>query len=269
MNKRAMKTNFINHLSAEIRKLKSTPIIYLIVFCCAFVLSIVMIAHSLDRNSVVLGADPWRRCFSAGIGIYSFFVTVPFVVLLVTAVTFVEQRANAWKLLYTMPVTRGSIYFSKLTIIILTVFATSFLLVFALVGAGYVLDQFLPELEFAYYQAPVYTNLKNITHGVIALLGVIGIQYFLSLWFKNFLIPISIGIIGFILAFILTTINTKITLYVPYSYSMVVKDYGMFKLEHTKGIWNGWLTNVELYSILCFVFFVGLGYFYERWRNVE
>jgi len=270
MNNEAMKSTIVHHLSAEVKKLKSTPVVYLVGACCVFVIAIIMVAHTLDIiNAVRINVNPWKRCFGAGMGIYSFFVMVPFVVLLITAVTFVEQRANAWKLLYTMPVARGNVYFSKLIIIILIVFITSVLLIFGVVGAGYMLDQIFPELEFTYYQAPILNAFEDIIHLLIASLGVIGLQYFMSLWFKNFLVPMSIGIVGYILAFILTTTNTKFVLYLPYTYSMTVKDHGMFKSDHTKEIWNGWLTNVELYSVLCFVLFVGLGYFYERWRNVE
>jgi len=264
-----MKSTFLNHTLAEFYKLKSTPVIYLVGLCCAFVLSIVIVAHSMDVNSVALDADPWRRCFNAGLGIFSFFVMGPFIILLVTAMIYIEQRANAWKLLYTMPVSRGNIYFSKLLVMIFIIMFSLLLLVFCLVGVGYFLDTYLPELEFNYYPPPVLEALQNIGHNLIASLGILGLQYFLCLWFRNFLIPLSIGIIGVVLGFILITTNTDLVLYLPFSYPMGVKDYGMFRSDKIELILGDWLTNVELYSLLYFLFFITLGYFYERWRNVD
>jgi len=264
-----MQSTFLNHINAEIKKLKSTPIIYLVLFCCLFISVIIIIAHSLDINSTArLNTDPWKRLFAAGLSIYSFFVINPFVVLLVSAVMYVEQRADAWKLLYTLPVGRGSIYFSKLLVIIGITIGCSLVLVLFLVLSGYFINLFYPEIEVVYYQPDILALFKKIFHTIVALLGVIGLQYFLSLWFKNFLVPLSLGVVGFILGFIVTTTNSKIALCIPFTFPMIVKDYGMFRNDKVAYVFGDWLTNVELYSIIFFVVFVALGYFYETRRNV-
>lgn len=264
-----MNISTINLLSTEFRKLKNTPVVYLVGCCILFVITVITLAHILDiANTAIIGVNPWNRLLATGFGLFSFFVAVPFVVFLITAVTYVEQRANSWKLLYTMPISRGNFYFSKLFVILIIVISAAVLLVCALLLVGLILSCFYPELEFTYYQPNISELSHSLIHSLVAVLGVLGIHYFLSLWLKNFIASMSIGIVGYILAFILASTNTKFVLFLPYSYVMIVKDFGIMKNEFPKELFNSGFMNVEFYSLGCFLVFICLGYILERKRNV-
>ena len=255
---------------AELYKLKSTPVPYLIIAAVILITLILYSGHSMDVHALSrLGANPWERYFLRAMAIFSLFIICPFSVLLVSAVLYSEQRANAWKYLYALPISRGAVYWSKLLVIIALLLASILLMVGALVGSAHLLNYFYPEYEFAYYTSDISTLLQAALTTLVATLGLIGLQYFLCIRYKHFLLPLAIGNLGFILGFMLAAISPKIAYYFPYAYPMIVKDYGMMNAQDTDLLGNHWWNSVELYSIAFFVVFIVSGYFLERKRNIE
>lgn len=259
---------FVKYINAEFIKLKYLPSMWLSGAVVMAVLTIIFAAHMLDVNAIDLNVDPWRKTLVACKGIFSTFMAIPFTVLFVSAALYIEHQSNAWKYQYTIPASRVLVVLAKLTAILLWLILTIILLTLGLILVGYLLNYFLPEYEFSYYKIPYFHFLESMSHIFIALLGVIGIQYFLSFRFKGFLIPASIGIVAFLCGMILGSINNKMALYFPYSYPVIVKDHGMFATDKINIREFGWLNNVEIYSIIVFVFFIGLTCFLERKRNI-
>lgn len=258
----------LRYIGAEFIKLRYLPIVWLSGVVVFAVLLIVFSAHFIDVNSISFDVDPWRRTLVACRGIFSVFMAIPFVVLLISAALYVEHQSNAWKYQYTVPTNRMIIVLSKLITILLWVITTIFLLTLGLILVGYVLDAFLPEYEFAYYRIPYLIFVERLSHNFVSLLGVIGIQYFLSFRFKGFLIPASIGIVAFLSGLILGSTNNAAALYYPYSYPIIVDDMGMFKLDKVGIVEYGMLNNVEVYSIIVFLIFVGITCVLEQRRNI-
>lgn len=259
---------FLRYISAEFIKLRYLPIMWLSAVVVFAVMLIVFSAHFIDVNSIRFDVDPWRRTLVACRGIFSVFMAIPFIVLLVSAALYVEHQSNAWKYQYTVPIDRMVIVISKLVTILLWVIATIFLLTLGLIMVGYILDAFLPEYEFAYYKIPYWIFVERLSHNFISLLGVIGIQYFLSYRFRGFLLPASIGIVAFLCGLILGTTNNTAALFYPYSYPIIVDDMGMFKLDKVGIVEYGVLNNVELYSIIVFLLFVVMTGVIEQRRNI-
>ncbi len=259
-----------SQLSIEWLKLKSTPGLYLALTCGLLISTLVFIAHLMEVHSLAsLGGNPWGRYFTRGLAIFSLFVSVPFVVLLVSAVVYVERQANAWKYLYTLPTRRGSIYFSKLVMILLLLALSLFLLVLGLLLSGYALDRMHPEFELAFYQPNLWELGAKALHTWLSLLGLVGLQYFLSLRFQHFLLPLGVGILGYVFGLILAVTQMNAALYCPFSYPMLVQDFGMFRTEIRASIAFGGLSNIELYSLGFFLFFVLLAWIWETRRSVS
>ena len=259
-----------SQLSIEWLKLKSTPGLYLALTCGLLISFLVFITHLMEVHSLTsFGVNPWRRYFTRGLAIFSLFVSVPFVLLLVSAVVNVERQANAWKYLYTLPIRRGNIYFSKLVVLLLLLALSLFLLVFGLVLSGYVLDSIHPEFELAFYQPDLWELGANAVHTWLSLLGLVGLQYFLSLRFQHFLLPLGLGILGYVFGLILAVTQNTVALYCPFSYPMLVQDFGMFRIEIRASAGFAGLNNIELYSLGFFLFFVLLGWIWENRRSVS
>jgi len=233
------------------------------------VLGIVILAHVLDgANIAQLGNNPWRKLFFSGNAILSVFLIIPFSFLFISAAVYLEHQTNAWKYLYTVPSNRSILYLTKLTSFLMIILANILVIFIGLILSGYLLNVFFPEMEFNYYQVPILTELIGSLHVLLSVMGVIGFHYLLSHIFKGFLIPASIGVIGFIMGFILGTLNKSVALLVPYCYPMIYKDHSMFKIDNINIISYGPINSVELYSILWFVICISLGVFLERRKHV-
>lgn len=256
-------------IQAEFIKVKSTPIIYLIAFCWIFISGIGFLANTVDvHNRVELNVNPWDRFFSGSMAIFSIFVLSPVITLLVSTFQQIEQKANSRKYLYTTPTRRITIYFSKLvTILVVIIFTTFFLLLFITL-TGYIVDYFYPEYEFVYHSPAFYYLLKTSFRAVLSCLGIIGLHYFLSTISKTFLLPMGIGILGFIMGFILASTNSKATMLFPFAYPILVQDFDAFPTDHRVVVFGDWLTNMEVYSTAYFLVFILIGCLYEVRRGV-
>lgn len=256
-------------LRAELIKLKHSPVWYILLLGILLTASGVFLGHLMDaHNMVKLNIDPWQRYFKVSLAIFNLFIVVPYLLLLVSSTVFIEQRADAWKYLYALPSGRGVFYTTKLVLILLLYLFSLAMLIVGLVLSGYFLNLFLPEYEFTYYQPDLLNLIKIMRHFFIASLGVIAWQYWLSLRFKNILVPLGIGVFGFVLGIIMSATGQKIALYLPYALPMIVKDMDMFRNEYIAPSFINGLNNVELHSIAFFLVFGLLGYWSENKREV-
>jgi len=261
-------TNIINLFSAELKKLKSTPIWWIVIGVGLFITSIVYLRFYNEVNSMAhIGVNPWDRTLQVTLPLFAGFMMGPLVVLLVSGVLFIEQRSNAHKYLYTMPTTRGKIYFSKLFTIIALLFIATVLLGLFLIIGGYIQSIFRPEYEWTYYQP----NLKEIAAALgqafFSALSIVAFQYFLCTYFKHFMIPLCIGFLGYVTGFILAILNNKIAVLWPFAHPVTSQDISMFRRDFVEDVW-GVFNNVDVSTIIYFIIFVLLGYIYEVRRNV-
>lgn len=247
-------------LQAEFIKIKRTPVLLLVIAVSLFISFIQFIGHHLDVHSLTaLGANPWDRFYNTGFAIYSNFFICPFTILLVSAVLYIEHQANSWKFLHVTPVRRESIFGFKLFMLVFLLFSTIVLLILCSTLFAYWLDRIAPEYEFSYYTPHVWEYFKELSHATISILGVLGIHYCLNIWFKNYFIPLGIGIFCFIVGLILASTNQKAALYFPYSYPLMVKQTGMFVQDKIGIIRTGVLSNIEWHSLAYFIVFTLLG----------
>jgi len=262
--------NIIQSIHSELIKLKYAPIYWLIGFICFCCLAIIFTAHIVDiNNAVSLGANPWHKMMHVYTGIMAIFISSPFIILLIGAALYIENQSRGWKQVYTIPKSRRYLLLSKLTAILLTILSGMLVLIPLLVVMGYIIGMMFPEYEFSYYAPPFLELLKSILLIFISLLGIIGIQFFLCLKFKGFLVPASFGILAFICGLILSTTNKSIVLLFPYGYPMIARDQGMFKVDKV-GIEDlGPFTNVELYSIITFLIFILFSLIMETRKNIN
>ena len=254
---------------AELIKLKRSAVWYLLALGVLLTAAGIFVGHLLDAHNMVrINIDPWERYFRAALAIFNLFIVVPYTVLLVSAVVFVEQRANAWKYLYSLPHRRGQFFLTKWLLVGVLYILSIFLLLGGVILSGYILEIFRPEYEFTYYQPKIGYLLQEMGHFFLASLGLIGFQYWLSLRFRNILIPLGIGVFGFVFGIIMSVTSQKLALYLPYSLPMIVRDFDMFRNEHIQDSFIIGLNNVELHSILMGLAFLLLGYWQEQRRKI-
>jgi len=199
---------------------------------------------------------------------YTMLVVSPLCVLLVSGVLYAEQKADAWKYLYALPVSRGKIYLAKLLLLV-GLFTLATLLYCLGVGlTGWLLAVFFPEYELAYHPPDFYFLLDAAVKCVISVLGIIGLQYLVGLWFRNFLIPLSIGFFGIISGFLLSTTSLVAMRFFPFVSPYITQDFNVanpaFSVEGFLGLNAGMLG-----SLVCFVCCTVLGYWHETRLQVK
>lgn len=145
---------------------------------------------------------------------------LPLGVILVTSLMAqIEFRNTTWKQWMTTPQSISVVFFSKLSY---TVFML--LQFFVLFNLGIYLCGVLPSLLFRGVpypeeRIPFVFFLKMNLRFFIACLPILALQYLLGLQFKNFLVPLGIGI-GLYVASILA-VHWKHGYVVPYTYSLL------------------------------------------------
>ena len=259
----------LRRIHAEFIKLRYLPIVWLIGGTVFSILVLVFFLHYNDVESIsAIGKNPWNKLWIATAGIFSIFMNVPFVILLISASVFIENSNSTWKKLYATPNSRMQILLSKLTAILLVIILTYFLLFSLTLCSAFILNLMLPELEISYYaiQPGLFFNIIALTF--INSLGFIGIQFFLTLRLKNFLAPAALGIVAFIIALIIGVSNTPVSHYFPYTYTLIGQDFEMFTIDQIGIVDFSIFNSVQLTSIVVFLMFISLSLFYEAKSSI-
>lgn len=141
------------------------------------------------------------------------------VILSSSLITQLEYKNNTWKQVHTTPQTFATVFFAKLgTILLMT------LQFFIFFNIGIVLSAVIPTLladgSLPKQPLPVWLFIKSNAKIYITILPIIAIQYLISLRFKNFLVPIGLGMLFLIGSLILVPMWDKVFLS-PYSYCLI------------------------------------------------
>ncbi len=150
-------------------------------------------AISSGINSAEGTSNPWKMVLGRTVFMFLYLLFPILVALFVHACCEVEYRNNNYKILFTLPVSKGKIFFSKALFIQITVFFSVFFSYLAFLLSGYLLSIIFPELGFQNYdfrEVIFYIFLKLF----ITLSAISMVQLMLSLSFKNFIYPIGFGV---------------------------------------------------------------------------
>lgn len=223
-------SSYQRSIAGEYYKAMKTPIWYLVLLAGILVVSAVSVVYLVNVAGMVeLNSNPWDHFINRTLAGNAIFMMLPFVILLTSYATYLEVRSNTWKYLHTLPQERGVIYIAKLVVIILMLALCLAIYGLLLLVLGLVIDWVYPVFEFRYY-APNFTlMLKDISHLFVSLLGVISFQYWLSVRTKSIILPIGVGLLGFMVGFVLFTANNTYADYFPYAFAMKIKGFSMVK----------------------------------------
>lgn len=186
---------FINSIQSEWIKTRRSSASWLCIFGGFFIPTIYTFASlyngkTLDQNS--LGA--WQSHFMKLWEIMAAFLLPMGIILASSLITQLEYKNNTWKQLMTTPQSLTQIYFSKFTVILLMtgkffLFFNVGILLSAIIPS-LIIDHHLPQADF-----PINVFIKQNGLFFITVLPIIAIQYLMSLQFKNFMVPIGVGIL--------------------------------------------------------------------------
>lgn len=250
----------LKNISTEFIKSKKTFAWWLIILGAGFMPAFVSFVFLSKWKHLVPGQghNPWDDFTEMSWKGMGFLYTPFFVVLLICLFFNIEHKNNTWKHIFTLPVSKRSIYFNKLFTLLIFIALFYILYIPIWIGFGFIVGLIKPELQLTTH-SPDYISLLSLCfHSFIASLGILAIHFWLSIRFKNMIIPIGIAVLGGIIWVALYQGRAEQITYFPYAYNystvsppnwVTPKMFGVFP-QH------------EIFSILYFIIFSVLSYRY-------
>ena len=244
----------------ELIKTKRSAALWLVILGAGFVPFIFILSYLIkpDNNIKRLAKNPWAAHIGELWQAFSVFLLPMFIILVCSMIVQLEYKNNTWKQVYASPQSYGSIFFSKLSGII-----TMILLLFVLFNLFSLGAAIVPDLvyggKFGFlkttfnWQKFFVLNIRIF----ISTLGIIAIQYWLSMRFKNFIVPIGIGLASLISTMI--AMNWEHIFKLPFAHPFLTLQFGEVK--------KGFLQNHEWNAIGYFIAFVLIGFFDMKYRK--
>lgn len=209
--------------------------------------------HDYPSTTIFRG-NPWSLLFGREWQALALFLLPAYIVLMTALVVQVETRTSGWKGLLSLPVSKASLYFSKLLVII-CMFAGCFLLfLFFNLSAGLMLAAIHPDLGFSHVAPPWEPILARTGKTFLASLGLLALQYGLSLRWKHFVVPAGIGMAGLLLGMLMIH-HWKYQDFLPYAepaLSLLSRETG-WQMQRIEWISLGYFL---LFGLLAFLDFV-------------
>ena len=196
--------------------------------------------------------NPWQTYVVGHYEGIAFMMLPLYVIILASLVTFMEHRRQMWVQLYTLPVERWKIYFSKQLYTLLLFIAAHFLFILALLFTGGILGIIKPDTGLLHSWPDGIQIMELAGKTIFSILALLSLQYGLSVRFRHFIIPLTIGILGFVLASLLGP-DWEYAYLNPYAYPI------HFMPEYLDQTDNGgiifWIINLMYFIGFNFIFF--------------
>ena len=224
--------NYIYSLQSEWIKTKRSAASWRCIIGGFFIPLIYFIGFLKEKNSINdYKFDIWQKLFNQSWQNMAAFLLPMGVILASSLITQIEYKNNTWKQLHATPQTYTNIFIAKFSVIILM--TIKFFIFF---NIGVILSGLIPCILFDNHlpkeNLPIMYFIKWNIKYFITCLPIIAIQYLISLKFKNFLVPIGIGLLGLVGSLI--GLSWKYIFISPYSYcTMTVmqtkRDFNIFQ----------------------------------------
>lgn len=131
-----------------------------------------------------------------------FMLFLPLFIILFTLLNQqLDHQANIRKLVYTLPTPQWAQLLAQWLYGLLLYTFTFVLYIVLLLISGWLLSYLRADLAFEQFAAAKL--FVGILNGYLASLGILALQFVLSYYFKNMIIPLSIGMAGFITSMVL------------------------------------------------------------------
>jgi len=250
-------------LRTELIKAKRSAALWICILGAGFIpaiFTLVMILNPKEFNHPDFTSHPWQSLFGTAWQAFSAFLLPLFVIIVCSMIVQIEYKNNTWKQVFASPQSIGNIFFSKYSTILLMILFLFVMFNLFLIGGAILANLINNKYTFLSRSLEINSILKMNLKTFVALLGIISIQYWLSLRIKNFIVPIAIGLCLLITAMIIQ--KWEHIYKVPYAYSFLTF------LTMGKTLRGGPLfQNHELNSMCWFVAVTVLAFFDMRFRK--
>ncbi|MGZ5191691.1 MAG: ABC transporter permease [Flavisolibacter sp.] len=244
--------NLLISLRSEILKSKRTASFYSTIIAAAVVPFILLLDITVDGVSPENGKTIFNSIFIEGFRMTSFAIFPMFVILIGTLLPQIEFRNNTWKQVFASPQTKENVYLAKylnIHLLMLVFMVANHLFMFITAVVVHFLE---PSLHVLNQPLDVYNILVNAANSYISVLALGTIQFWLGLRFKNFIVPVAIGLAcWFTGSMMVMESKSSFAVYFPYSFH-VYSSFDNHKSQLNQVQW----TSLAYTILILFVGFI-------------
>ncbi|EHQ27254.1 ABC transporter permease [Mucilaginibacter paludis] len=266
-----MMKGFILSVRSEFYKSRKT-----LGFWCSILLPLLIcllifmgfLTHS-EKASGLPGQFLWMMYANSILNIMGLLLLPIYVIFVAYSVNSIEHKADTWKTLFSLPISKWSVYSAKYFFALFLVFLCLLLFFLFTIASGNLLNTLKPELKFNEFHmesflGQVYFKL------FLSSLGILSIQFLLSLVWSDFLKPMGIGFIGTISAIIMVTTGWQYGYLVPYAHPLLAIKGLLQRQGPGQPVLSVDLFTQEIYVSLAvaLVFFIA-GFFIVQKKSVK
>jgi hypothetical protein len=260
--------SFFVSLTSEFYKSRKTlafwsAILLPLLICVLMSWGFVSQAHKISTDP---GAVLWFRYLTAILGTMGVLLLPILVIYNTYAITNMEYKGDTWKSLFSLPLSKFSIYASKYLYIVFLTFLTMSLFIALIILTGHGIQLIKPELRFGDYN-PNHIILRSFAKLFLSSLGIISIQFLMNLMWNDFLKPFGIGFLLTIMGIITTSVGWKYVEYLPYAFPNLT----VTNIMKTKGDFNNMIIfDQAIYnSLICAAIVFIVGYFLVAKKTIK
>ena len=252
--------SLIQATKSELLKTKRTASFWLSIIGAAFIPITLFIVLLTDNDAEKnLAKNPWGLYMTLGWQLLTVVLLPVYIILLTTLITQIEVKNNTLKQVFASPQSFATIYFSKYISIQILIIGCYLVFNILLISSALLVNLFNSNFTFLAKDIDWKTLLQLNTRTYLSILGISAIQYSLSQRFKNFIVPVGVGLVLFVGSIVAMNYHWKYIKRYPYSFPSLT-----FDAIEQPGIKNG---HPELYSIGCFLIFITVGYLEMKFRK--
>ncbi|WP_025143300.1 ABC transporter permease [Pedobacter jeongneungensis] len=158
----------------------------------------------------------WAQYSGAALGVMGLLIMPFYVIFMAFSVNNIEHKNDTWKMLFAQPLNKFSIYAAKYLYAVFLIFTCLFLFASLTFAFGHLLQVLVPKYNFDQYN-PLNLLINAYTKLFLSSLGILSVQFILSLLWADFLKPMGIGFVGTIMGIITANVGWKYSYLIPYS----------------------------------------------------
>jgi hypothetical protein len=253
---------YLASIKNELIKLKWTLAFWLTIGSALLFPILFFIVYFAKHKSLApaVGVNPWVKFMEIQIeNSIPFFIPM-FIVLITALIMQIEHKSLGIKHLFVLPIPKWTVYYGKLTVVLLAIISTYIYFYVATVFSGILLGEIHTDSKFSDFQPDHLSYIKLLFMSLVASLGVLGIQFWLSFRFKDFIVPLGGGMFLVIIGIIISQAPQSV--YFPYSFSVL-----SVSLAYKPPLLYGF-SMVTVLSLACFFVSSVLGYLHIKNLNV-
>lgn len=231
-----------------------------------------LVAFGFLKSDQMLKADfppvfYWFQLTRNTTGIMGMLILPFYVIFMTYSVNNIEHKNDTWKTIFTLPLNKFSIYTAKFLYSVFLVLICLFLFCTLTYLSGFLLQSIEPKFKFDQY-SPVEMLSKTYFKLFLSVLGIISIQFIISLVWSDFLKPMGLGFIGVITGMIVVIAGWKYAKFFPYGQPMLALNTGKKSKELMNADFSLFTTEIVCSIVTSIVLFV-VGYYIISRKTIK